>query len=139
MKSNEPVSRIYATLKSMGRTADVSAEGVITFTDGLPPPSEGEWTAQVTTNKQRRTVTRARFSQCFTQGEKHDIFRRASMAAGNSPAAPEFAALMFWLITAERVSSDDAELTTALNLLESSGVVNRTRRNRIAEFKRPAN
>ncbi len=123
----------------MGRTADVSPDGDITFTDGLPPPSDQEWAAQVAANKARRTVTRARFLQCFTTAEKHDIFRRASLAAGNSPAAPEFAALMFWLITADRIASDDAELAAALNLMEATGMINRTRRNRIAEFKRPAN
>ena len=123
----------------MGRTADVSAEGDITFTDGLPEPSEQALATQIAASKARRSITRARFLQCFTTAEKHDIFRRASLAAGNSPAAPEFAALMFWLITAERISSDDAELNAALALLESSGVINRTRRNRIAEFKRPAN
>lgn len=123
----------------MGRTADVSAEGDITFTDGLPEPSDQEWQQRIAASKARRTVTRARFCSCFTTAEKHDIFRRASLAVGNSPAAPDFAVLMFWVISAERISSDDAELTAALTLLENSGVINRTRRNRIAEFKRPAN
>ena len=123
----------------MGRTADVSAEGEVTFTDGLPEPTDQAWQEKISASKARRSITRARFLQCFTQAEKHDIFRRASLAVGNSPAAPEFAALMFWLITADRVSSDDAELNAALALLESSGVINRARKTRIAEFKRPAN
>ena len=132
-----PASTLYAVLEKLGRTGRVSQTGEIHYLDGSPAPSEAEWQAALEVVQSRKIITAARFEQLFTEGEKHDIFRRASQSINTSALAPKFAALQYRFRTLGSVYSDSAELQQTLAFLEQTGVITAARRARIAAFLPP--
>lgn len=129
----------YHVLEKLGRKGRVNAQMQVTYTDALPPPTEQDWAAAEAAVRARKVITASKFEALFTEGEKHDIFRRASQSANTSPLAPKFATLQYRFAKLEQVRSDSTELAMTLEFLFATGVINSARRARIAAFLPPEN
>ena len=93
--------------------------------------------AAVEAVKNRKTISTQGFAALFTNAEKHDIYRRASLTVASSPNAPLFAGLQYRFMQLGSVRSDADELVQTLAFLEQTGVINQARRLRIAAFLPP--
>ncbi len=124
-------------LEKLDRKGRVNADGSITYSDGLPAPSEQEWDAAEAAVMSRKSLSREKFAQLFTDEEKHEIKRRAAQSAATRANARVYAALDMRFSSRPIFRSDSTELAQALAFLESDGVLTSSRRARIASFLSP--